>query len=810
MDNRLWRRIAFFISSTFKDMDTERDILKTNVLRRLNEHFRKYKIDFQFIDLRIGINTEGITEEESEEQVLDICFESIDHARPYFIGLVGNRYGWIPSEERWRTFLQRMSEEKRILITDGYGKSVTELEILYGAIGNNGKYINHSFFFFRNEDSYAGMPLETYVKYSDCQDKDTYSPQKKLQALKEIIQRVSTDVSKHIQINRYTLHWDVEKECFIDGETFADMAYEQIASEIEKNLPSLSISSWQEQETDLCNYLIHSYTDGKIRTESCDEVLLSSFTNNHLCIVGNVGEGKSTLLAQLMLYYSSIKEDTICLYAYAGVSIYSKSINPILIRWINQIEEYLGKNISDFTVDENNKEVLKYFKKIAKESTERGIKIIVLLDNIDVLKNMRYDDLYLAWLCDDVSFIGTATPQIGAIIKQYHPQMAITTIKNLSVDDKKHIVFAYEQYYNIALPTAIHQMVYEENIYPLRLSLLMTIIANFTAYNMKMIRNSTASTEIEKINNHIISIAQILPTEPMELFQYTVDRLILQLGLSQSYKKALMYIALSGIGLCEDELETLLPGTLNFTRFRDFAYILRDFLCEHIHTHRWFFKDCSFADALKKFNTKENYSSLLDVALSQTPDYPLRKYLAPYFAIKSHRVSDIIELVQYHYEDDFYMYETARFYIISDYAIVSDIKECCQSLYPKQIVLFIANLIRGINHTNNPQLCLNIVEQCLLGKQFEGLQAEVLYELASIYVNCHFCCTNNLVNKLFHNRYFYDDLAENAFRRCYELAPETRDVRNMLKAIMLEHIDRFSTEKNWDKIEEYYSLINKL
>lgn len=816
MENRFWRRIAIFISSTFKDMDVERDILKTTVQRRLNEHFRRYKIDFQFIDLRIGINTEGISEEEAEEQVLDICFESIDRSRPYFIGLLGNRYGWIPSEEKWRNLLKCLSEEKRILMLDGYGKSVTELEILYGAIGNNGEYLNHSFFFFRNEDSYAEMSPEIYMDFCDNIDKEKSFSQEKLQELKKLIERISTNFSDKNLINRYSLRWDTEIGGFIGGEAFADIAYEQIASEIEKDLPVLCTTSWQEQEMDFCNYLIHSYTDGKIKTKSYDEILLSSLSNNHICIVGNEGEGKSTLLSQLMLYYSSIKKNIICLYAYAGTSIYSQFIDPILIRWINQIENYLGKTRSNFTLYENNsKEISKYFKQLARESVEQGVKIIVLLDNLDVFKNFRYDDLFLVWLSDDISFIGTATAQIESIIKQYHSQMLITEVKALSVDDKEHIISAYEQYYNIALPEAVHQMFKKENVYPLRLSLLMTIISNFTVFNMKMIRNSNASTDIEKINNHIISIAQESPIENIELFNFTIDRLILQLGLSQSYKKALQYIALSGIGLCEDELETLLPGILNFTKFRDLAYILRDFLCEHIHTHRWFFKDISLAEALKKINTKEDYASLLDVALSQTLDYPLRKYIAPYFAIKSHRVTDIQELVQYHFEDNFDMYETARYYIVSDIAIVSDIEMCCKSLSSEQIVLFIANVIRGINYINNPQLCLTIVEQCLINKHFDGLQAEVLYELASIYVSCHFCFSEyhvntGAINKLLHDKYFYDDLAESTFRKCYELAPETRDVCNMLKTFMLEHLERISAEGDWDKIEEYYSLINKL
>ena len=41
----------------------------------------------------------GITDEQTAEgQVLPICLEEIRRCRPYFIGLLGERYGWVPDE----------------------------------------------------------------------------------------------------------------------------------------------------------------------------------------------------------------------------------------------------------------------------------------------------------------------------------------------------------------------------------------------------------------------------------------------------------------------------------------------------------------------------------------------------------------------------------------------------------------------------------------------------------------------------------------------------------------------------------------
>ena len=68
-----WRRYNIFLSSTFKDMDYERDIIKFRVIPSLNRRFRDRRIELQAIDLRLGVNTSDMTEEESERKVLSVC-----------------------------------------------------------------------------------------------------------------------------------------------------------------------------------------------------------------------------------------------------------------------------------------------------------------------------------------------------------------------------------------------------------------------------------------------------------------------------------------------------------------------------------------------------------------------------------------------------------------------------------------------------------------------------------------------------------------------------------------------------------------
>jgi len=91
-ESEMQRVVRVFISSTFRDMHAERDELMLFVFPELRKKCRERQVEFAEVDLRWGI-----TEEESKRgQVLPICLEEIKRCKPYFIGLLGERYGWVP------------------------------------------------------------------------------------------------------------------------------------------------------------------------------------------------------------------------------------------------------------------------------------------------------------------------------------------------------------------------------------------------------------------------------------------------------------------------------------------------------------------------------------------------------------------------------------------------------------------------------------------------------------------------------------------------------------------------------------------
>ncbi len=126
------RVIRVFISSTFSDMGAERDVLVKSVFPRLAAVAAKRDVTVVPLDLRWGITDDMAR----SGRVIETCLNEIVHSRPFFLGLVGNRYGsCLAAEEvgKNRGLLERYSWLERDMLD---GRSITEIEIQYGVLSN--------------------------------------------------------------------------------------------------------------------------------------------------------------------------------------------------------------------------------------------------------------------------------------------------------------------------------------------------------------------------------------------------------------------------------------------------------------------------------------------------------------------------------------------------------------------------------------------------------------------------------------------------------------------------------------------------
>lgn len=141
------RAIRVFVSSTFRDMQAEREELVKRVFPQLRRLCEERGVGWSEVDLRWGVTDEA----KAEGQVLPICLAEIDRSRPFFLGLLGQRYGWVPEE------LPADLTSHLPWLAELQGTSVTEMEVLHGVL-NDPDADGQAFFHLRDPAYVATRP----------------------------------------------------------------------------------------------------------------------------------------------------------------------------------------------------------------------------------------------------------------------------------------------------------------------------------------------------------------------------------------------------------------------------------------------------------------------------------------------------------------------------------------------------------------------------------------------------------------------------------------------------------------------------
>ncbi len=317
---------SIFVSSTFRDMQAERDMLAMKVIPELNVYAQNFGESIRFVDLRWGVNTTDLDSDEGSKKVLSVCFDEIDNTRPYMIILVGERYGWIPTKE----LIKNAAEKKKHELYD-YEKSVTELEIEYGALADKGQ-LDQCLFYFREELKKEVLPNDIRGTYIE-QD---LAVEKKLKVLKERI-KASGAVVKH-----YACEWDDQKNELFVPESFAKTVMQDVARLFERDFEKLINLTWQQREELSANLLAEQKAvQFSARYDILDEYIKKIKDQNTKIFLlrGESGSGKSTIMAKLSKEVS--KNDSTFFFA-SGNSAYSQNAFDMLKQIVFKLETLLG------------------------------------------------------------------------------------------------------------------------------------------------------------------------------------------------------------------------------------------------------------------------------------------------------------------------------------------------------------------------------------------------------------------------------------------------------------------------------------
>ena len=363
-DNLKSREIRVFISSTFKDMQAERDVLIKHIFPQLRKICEQRGVTFTEVDLRWGITDE----QRAEGKVLPICFTEIRNCRPYFIGILGERYGWVP-----KTLPPEILEQEEWL-QDLSGRSVTEMEIFHGVL-NNPEMGEHAYFYFRDPDAVNNQPYDSAGGSEQLDQEDI----NKLAALKDRIRSSGFPV----------------KENFKSPQELGEFVLADMQALIDTLFPRQEEFDPMVKETAIHEMYAAKLGRTYIRNQNYFDTLNRHAEGNGapMVVLGESGSGKSALLANWVRTYQKEHPETFVLAHFIGASPFSSN-------WVNILQRILAELKKKFdireTIPDKPDELRAAFAKWLNMAASKN-RVVLVLDAVNQLED-RDGAPDLVWL----------------------------------------------------------------------------------------------------------------------------------------------------------------------------------------------------------------------------------------------------------------------------------------------------------------------------------------------------------------------------------------------------------------------------
>jgi tetratricopeptide (TPR) repeat protein len=552
---------SIFVSSTFRDMQAERDILRDIVMPKINAFATEYGEYVELIDLRWGVNTADVSEEEQNNKVLHTCLDEIQRSRPFFIGILGDRYGWVPPESDINDAVESVEYS-----TTSLKQSVTSLEIEYGALNSPEPPV--CLFYFRNIKNYLFQDKQTTAIY-----RDEGTNKSQLNTLKNEIKKKFNNKIRNY--NASIVNGEVTKL-----KAFAEMVAKDIIAILHEEWGDVPTEKPEEEEQEITSLDLfrqsrtNNFAGRTAALQELRDYCLGENGSPILLVQGEAGSGKSALLCQVM---KELEGNSFLLPASCGLTPLSSEPKGILRTLIWRLEKHLGLESEEASDDEelddapNKKgfstldEIKERFFELLHIASEKE-RIVVVIDALDQLTGGE-EVQYMRWFNQKlpkntrVLFSIIDGPQVEAIIRlggQIYPVPAINDnditdiIHSMAQRNHKQIADSVVEYIlKKVLPDGIQAA---QN--PLYLSLLVQDLVMMDRYEHAIIDEYTklGMTPMESIVHFMKERIDKTPPDAEGVFLFMVERLGKLIG--DDFVKAVCgMIAISRTGLREIDLE---------------------------------------------------------------------------------------------------------------------------------------------------------------------------------------------------------------------------------------------------------------
>ncbi|TRZ48361.1 DUF4062 domain-containing protein, partial [bacterium] len=603
-----WRTFSVFISSTFADMQAERDHLKNIVFPKVEEELQKHRIKLEIVDLRWGVDTTSMEQEdEREANVLKVCLDEIRRCKPFFIGLLGDRYGWVPPEERMKNAI--IGEG---LKADLKGKSVTDLEIHFGVLASRDQ-LSRSAFNFREPLPYEQFTPNRAAMFSDQHNPGLSEAEKKerkasLDKLKADIRQHFKDIGKPERVKSYSAAWDAAREKVTGLEAWGENVYKAILEECEghaKETWDQVPKNWQEQELALLDAFIEGHThvttfvtekgEEHIPTFCGREPLLNELKQHllsedaahwGLVLTGESGSGKSAVFSMVYKMMEQEKEKYLILAHSAGLSPRAKHVADLLQIWNNQLRKHLemeqettepekADSLKTALSGEQEKAPATPIEQLQEKFTEllgmaaAQTRVVLLIDALDRFEPTARAQ-HMSWLSTlmprNVRLLCTAISGTEQKAVQYHKGLRVRSIDVFSEEEAMEMLMTLCKKQHKTLPEKIEKIILEKErndgqpatASPLWLSLAVNILMAIDHDDFEEMSLLEGRGD-QQIESYLTGMAENFDPLPGPLFLSLVNKAELLFG--KEFTPAVFnYIAISRNGLREKDLEYLLPA----------------------------------------------------------------------------------------------------------------------------------------------------------------------------------------------------------------------------------------------------------
>ncbi|MEI7939223.1 MAG: NB-ARC domain-containing protein, partial [Verrucomicrobiota bacterium] len=339
-----------FISSTFRDMQAERDYLVRFVFPKLRQELLQRRIHLVDVDLRWGVA--------SEQDAGAVQRELIDECRPHFLCILGGRCGWVPP---------------------GRTRSIIADEVHYAVLDREPKSRGFPLFYFRDPSVTAAMVEVTPGEFREPAGSHGADA---LDELKAAI------VEAGLQPFTYPAQWDDQSRRLIGLKEFGARVYADLQESIDQEFGPTTGEKPDEFTDEAA--AMEAFIEERVqhfvlgsRESVLNELLAhanSTGGNGYACLTGAAGSGKSALLAKFcQLSTLNLQPSTILITHFVGASPGSTDVRRTLRRLCHELVTGGGLTAQ---IPEDPEKLWRAFAEILAQASAQK-RVVILLDAIN-------------------------------------------------------------------------------------------------------------------------------------------------------------------------------------------------------------------------------------------------------------------------------------------------------------------------------------------------------------------------------------------------------------------------------------------